>query len=110
MSEDLLFRFSPKSNPADLLFGEAETVADAEVTVIGTLPGLSGAVQIGRVYQLEIEGAFPGLDGVTTLRYVSETDRPLVAQTEIRHQVAAPLEVGARSSHVQALRQEVGAQ
>lgn len=110
MSEDLLFRFSPKSNPADLLFGEAETVADTEVTVIGTLPGLSGAVQIGRIYQLEVEGAFPGLDGVTTLRYVSETDRPLVAQTEIRHQVAAPLEVGVRASHVQALRQEVGAQ
>ena len=110
MSEDLLFRFSPKSNPADLLFGESEAIPDAEVTVIGTLPGLSGAVQIGRIYQLEVEGAFPGLDGVTTLRYVSETDRPLVAQTEIRHQIAAPLEVGVMSSHVQALRQEVGAQ
>lgn len=110
MSEDLLFRFSPKTNPADLRFGESETVADSEVTVIGALPGLSGAVQIGRVYQLEIEGAFNGLTGTTTLRYVSETDRPLVCHTGIRHQIAAPLEVGVRSSHVQALRQEVGAE
>lgn len=58
---ELLFRQQPKSNPAELLFGEVESLPDADIAVNITLPPLTVAALIGREVEVTANITLPAL-------------------------------------------------
>lgn len=108
--DDLIFQRPPKANPAELLFGEVDASGDSEIHIVGSLPGLQGVVLIGRHHSIMFSGTLAGLVGPVDALYKSETDRPLVGEVAVRHQVALPIETEAAATHQVAERIEGGAQ
>jgi hypothetical protein len=78
---DLIFRQSPLAQPADLLFGETETLPDISATLAATLPPLTVAITAGPVVDVTLAATLPGLQVLAEARYASGTERPLVART-----------------------------
>ena len=58
---ELLFRQAPKSNPAELLFGEVESLPDFEVAANFALPGLTVDVFLGKPATVTADFTLPAL-------------------------------------------------
>ncbi len=58
---DLLFRQAPLSQPADLLLGEVESFPEYELTLAGTLPGLTVAALLAPPCDVTLAATLPGL-------------------------------------------------
>lgn len=124
MAVDLLFKKPPASSN-NLLFGEPENT-DLVVTLYGTLPvgiSLAGTAVVGRPAGAQLEGDLVVAVAMTGgFVYSSNTARPLVNRTSESWQQAAQLEagmlerfgasarvqIGATTSHQQALPVAVG--
>lgn len=81
MAVDLLFKGAPLTgHPVDLVFGEddAPPITDAVVSLVGALPGLSGAVPVALGVTVAFAGSFPRLSGTIGVTYNSNTARPTV--------------------------------
>lgn len=75
---------------------------DKTVSIVGTLPGLTGPVRVVQGQYATIVGALPGLTGSVAVIYVSDTARPLVAKIDAVEQVALPQPAGAEMQWVDA--------
>lgn len=83
MAVDLLFKGAPLTGyPVNLVFGEddAPPIADATISMVAAMPGLTGSVPIGVVVTLSFVSAFPVLTGAVGVTYNSNTERPMVNQ------------------------------
>ena len=114
MSSDLLFQQSATSgSSAELVFGadEVPVVENRSATAVGTLPRLSGRVGVrtsrgaavdgvlpgisGRVVsairvtaRVGVAGRLPTLQGASSVRYLSNTERPIVCDVTAQFQRA----------------------
>ena len=92
MAVDLLFKGVPLTgHPVNLVFGEddAPPISDATISLVATLPGLTGAVPLAIGVTVAFSGVFPSLTGSIAVTYNSNTERPTVGQ------VSAPWQDGA---------------
>lgn len=85
-------------------------IYEAEARV--TLPGPSLSAYAGRPNDAEVAATMPGLTLAATARFDSNTERPVVGRTALRHQEAADLRAGSESAHStpNAVRPGVGVQ
>lgn len=58
---ELVFQSLPKTNPAELVFGETAAVADAEITLAGALPALTFSAQVRAAKNVTLNATLPGL-------------------------------------------------
>jgi hypothetical protein len=58
---ELVFQSLPITNPAELVFGETAEVADAQVTLAGTLPALTFSASVNPSATVALAGTLPGL-------------------------------------------------
>lgn len=83
MAVDLLFKGAPLTgHPVNLVFGEddAPPIADATISLVAALPGLTGSVPIGIAVAVSFVSAFPVLTGAVGITYNSNTERPTVGR------------------------------
>lgn len=98
---DLIFELPFDPNlPAQLVFGDSGDVPvqNAEVAIVGKLPGLRGRVRAQLVRSVGVLGKLPGLRGRATINYRSEAARPVVGKTTGRFQQGAPADNLTRAS------------
>jgi hypothetical protein len=71
-------------------------VQDAAVNfdVVGTLPPLTLTATVLPVAELNVTGAFPGLQMIAEAEYRTNTQRPTVGQSATLHQIASKVQVG----------------
>ncbi|MFN7817804.1 MAG: hypothetical protein ACK5OQ_16365 [Burkholderiales bacterium] len=117
---ELLFRQPPKSNPAELLFGEVESLPDQTVSanfalppltvaaVVGTgtnvvasfnLPALTLSALIGTPVEVTAVFSLPALSASVDVLFRSNTDRPLVSRAITDWDKSATLNIGAVQRH-----------
>ena len=106
---DLLFRQTPLVNPADLIFGEVDVLADIDVNVVAPFP-LGVNVTIGPAYDLNVSVAFPALAVVVSANYDVAVDRPVVATARSPFESAAAAQGGVQARHQDAMPVPAGAQ
>lgn len=113
-SNDLIFQQSPVSQPAQLIFGEVESIPDYPVTLAAALPGLQVAISLGIPSPFTLAATLPGLQvaiAIATIEdvrlaatlpgmtvsmralYTSGTERPVVAEPHNAWQLADKLGV-----------------
>lgn len=130
MSTNLLFERSPATN-ADLVFGQADAIARADLAITGTLPGLVATltfippVEVGVVATLpplqvavnlrhsqpvSLVGTLPGLVFAAEANYLTNTQRPTVSDITTTAQVAAPTQFGVSQPEHHASRTLTGVQ
>lgn len=82
---ELFFEFPPKSNPAELLFGETLAPPLAEATLSGTIPLPTLSAQVEAAPTVELAGTLPGLTlaAVVAERYEASLAATLPAPTLI---------------------------
>lgn len=83
MAVDLLFKSAPLTgHPVNLVFGEddAPPLTDAVVTLVTTLPGLTGVVSVVMGVTVGFTSTLPALTGTIGVTYNSNTERPMVNQ------------------------------
>lgn len=91
MAVDLLFKGAPLTGtPVNLVFGEddAPPIVDAVVSLVASLPALSGSVPVAVGVTVGFSGAFPSLTGSVAVRYESDTQRPDVNEVAVPWQDA----------------------
>lgn len=92
MAVDLLFKGAPLTgHPVNLVFGEddAPPIADATISLVAALPGLTGSVPIGIAVAVSFVSAFPALSGAIGITYNSNTERPTVGRVSASWQDGA---------------------
>lgn len=97
MAVDLVFSQAPLTTPPiGLVFNESAAPSlDRQLAGAGTLPGLSGAATIDNApVQMAASGYFPLLAGTSTLRYNSDTQRPVVGTLRDAFQNGIDFETG----------------
>lgn len=99
---DLLFQQTPLAQPAELVFGDVESSADADVTFSAVLP-LTFNAFVGPIFDVTFSATFP-LSFGCTVAYDNYVDRPVVAHIESQHQDAAAIEVGAQEGMTRGLQ------
>lgn len=120
MSVDLLLKQAPVSQPAELLFGEVDTVGDIDANAAVALPSLTVAALAGRlneataavtlpalqvqalaapVYLATVVVALPSLTVVAEALFDSATERPMVAQAATPWQDAQARPQGSQERH-----------
>jgi hypothetical protein len=95
---DLIFEFPPKTNPAELLFGETVTVGDVQVTFAGALAAPTFSAVIGQPALATFAGALAAPTFSAHSEYKSMTSRPVVGVVVTSAQVATKT-VGAGVHH-----------
>lgn len=95
-ASDLLFE-SPATGSADLVFGGSDPVGPAlvEIAITGQFEPLSVSAGVAMVADVAITGSFEPLTVSASAEYRSNTQRPTVAATSARHQVAIGTQSGA---------------
>ncbi|MFD2755037.1 hypothetical protein [Comamonas terrae] len=97
-SVDLVFSRPYKSgNPVDLVFGDdggSPGVPDAHLLVAARMPGLRGRVAAHVGKGMVASARMPGLRSASTIRYNTNTPRPMVARVQSVAQQAAAIETG----------------
>ncbi|MFD2756213.1 hypothetical protein [Comamonas terrae] len=97
-SVDLVFSLPYKSgNPVALVFGDdggLPGVPDAHLVVFARMPGLRGRVAAHVGKGMAASARMPGLRSASTIRYNTNTPRPMVARVQSVAQQAAAVETG----------------
>lgn len=103
---DLIFSRAPVATPGpvELLFGQQDDpVWEVEATLSGALTGLSLAAVVAHVadaiHEATVSGALTGLSLTAEATFSSNVERPLCAQSALRHQVAGPAKGAATPRH-----------
>lgn len=106
MAVELVFQ-SPvlTGYPLGLVFGEELGPGDqlAELTLVATLPGLRGTLQVRRIVNVSAALALPGLGASLAVAYLSNTARPTVGRSRERWQEGDNGTVGAEVRNQQAV-------
>lgn len=80
---ELLFQQSPASNPAELLFGEIESLPGTySVAVAASLPALALSAYIASSYRVNVDLALPALAVAVQATYDINVQRPLVNKSD----------------------------
>lgn len=96
----LLFRQAPKTNPADLIFGETDAAStDAPITLAVTLPAPEVAISLAPSADVSVDVSFPAPEVSIGLRYAVDVSRPLLGEVVGRHQEARALPASVSDTH-----------
>lgn len=95
---DLVFRQTPISQPAELVFGEVDVLPDIDITINGTFPAFEVSVTIGLLYEISVAVTFPAFTTAIELDYDSYVDRPLGSTAKASYQEAIDARSGAQSA------------
>lgn len=105
---DLLFKESPLTQPANLVFGDTEATGDSDITISAALPALTLSAVVGPLSQIDVAATLPALSMSVSLHWDSLVSRPTVGQVAVDHQSAKPTEAGTEAGFVSAVKLQPG--
>ena len=93
---DLVFAQPPRVHPTRLVFGDSDTSThpDSMLEVSGALPELVTQFRLVVGVPLKLQATLPDLVGTVAVKYLSQTQRPTVAQVQTWSQVSLVTESG----------------